>query len=99
MSTQPVSGSTSTSQTAAPFGNTGVCISLSAAIRNGPSLSAVRRAISNRSSEWFADAEVGNLPAQHRQRSEEHTSELQSLMRNSYAVFCLKKQQIEHYEM
>src|SRR3546814_6188875 len=30
----------------------------------------------------------GDLPA----RSEEHTSELQSLMRNSYAVFCLKKQ-------
>src|SRR3546814_2215283 len=26
------------------------------------------------------------------QRSEEHTSELQSLMRNSYAVLCLKKQ-------
>src|SRR3546814_2655450 len=26
------------------------------------------------------------------QRSEEHTSELQSLMRISYAVFCLKKQ-------
>src|SRR3546814_1136882 len=26
-----------------------------------------------------------------RLRSEEHTSELQSLMRNSYAVFCLKK--------
>src|SRR3546814_9243170 len=25
-------------------------------------------------------------------RSEEHTSELQSLMRNSYAVFCFKKQ-------
>src|SRR3546814_7676287 len=25
-------------------------------------------------------------------RSEEHTTELQSLMRNSYAVFCLKKQ-------
>src|SRR3546814_10297551 len=24
-------------------------------------------------------------------RSEEHTSELQSLMRNTYAVFCLKK--------
>src|SRR3546814_2919296 len=29
-------------------------------------------------------------PTRH-QRSEEHTSELQSLMRNSYAVFCLKK--------
>src|SRR3546814_7745860 len=26
-------------------------------------------------------------------RSEEHTSEIQSLMRNSYAVFCLKKKQ------
>src|SRR3546814_7353411 len=26
-------------------------------------------------------------------RSEAHTSELQSLMRNSYAVFCLKKKQ------
>src|SRR3546814_5335811 len=29
--------------------------------------------------------------AEELQRSEEHTSELQSLMRNSYAVFCLKK--------
>src|SRR3546814_7509355 len=29
--------------------------------------------------------------ARQRTRSEEHTSELQSLMRNSYAVFCLKK--------
>src|SRR3546814_9497144 len=28
-------------------------------------------------------------------RSEEHTSELQSLMRISYAVFCLKKQQLK----
>src|SRR3546814_5230732 len=26
-----------------------------------------------------------------RERSEEHTSELQSLMRTSYAIFCLKK--------
>src|SRR3546814_5030685 len=31
-------------------------------------------------------ARIGQLP-----RSEEHTSELQSLMRISYAVFCLKK--------
>src|SRR3546814_7865351 len=30
------------------------------------------------------------------QRSEEHTSELQSLMRISYAVFCLKKKSITH---
>src|SRR3546814_8415914 len=30
----------------------------------------------------------------HAKRSEEHTSELQSLMRISYAVFCLKKKNI-----
>src|SRR3546814_1353059 len=30
-------------------------------------------------------------------RSEEHTSELQSLMRNSYAVFCLKKKKKQKY--
>src|SRR3546814_1464511 len=29
-------------------------------------------------------------------RSEEHTSELQSLMRISYAVFCLKKKHVTH---
>src|SRR3546814_1802376 len=31
-----------------------------------------------------------------RRRSEEHTSELQSLMRISYAVFCLKKKNKKH---
>src|SRR3546814_2109197 len=31
-------------------------------------------------------------------RSEEHTSELQSLMRISYAVFCLKKKKHKPYE-
>src|SRR3546814_7063191 len=35
-------------------------------------------------------SEIGH-PAQGAIRSEEHTSELQSLMRISYAVFCLKK--------
>src|SRR3546814_7830614 len=34
---------------------------------------------------------AGKAEAVQRQRSEEHTSELQSLMRISYAVFCLKK--------
>src|SRR3546814_9608872 len=33
----------------------------------------------------------GLFPGISATRSEEHTSELQSLMRNSYAVFCLKK--------
>src|SRR3546814_3209632 len=32
-------------------------------------------------------------------RSEENTSELQSLMRISYAVFCLKKKKYEHKTM
>src|SRR3546814_19063670 len=41
-------------------------------------------------------ARADDRPAEHpvrsvRRRSEEHTSELQSLMRISYAVFCLKK--------
>src|SRR3546814_6683253 len=34
----------------------------------------------------------------YRRRSEEHTSELQSLMRISYAVFCLKKKKILTYK-
>src|SRR3546814_5666907 len=37
-------------------------------------------------------AEIGRR----RQRSEEHTSELQSLIRISYAVFCLKKKRKEN---
>src|SRR3546814_1414949 len=38
---------------------------------------------------FFADGEIPMT------RSEEHTSELQSLMRISYAVFCLKKKKTE----
>src|SRR3546814_3381274 len=39
----------------------------------------------------------GPRPGRH--RSEEHTSELQSLMRISYAVFCLKKKKKQHQEI
>src|SRR3546814_9702012 len=43
---------------------------------------------------------AGLIPRRHRRRaalrSEEHTSELQSLMRISYAVFCLKKKTKRH---
>src|SRR3546814_4777748 len=38
-------------------------------------------------------------PSAARSRSEEHTSELQSLMRNSYAVFCLKKKKKQHSQV
>src|SRR3546814_3624610 len=47
----------------------------------GPAGRSIRRFV------WFWRA----LFAQANRRSEEHTSELQSLMRISYAVFCLKK--------
>src|SRR3546814_4191843 len=61
-------------------------------------LGAARRALpSHRGPSELADAGLrhGSAGFAHRagarRRSEEHTSELQSLMRISYAVFCLKK--------
>src|SRR3546814_2899831 len=43
---------------------------------------------------WLQTADPNTVRHEHFvQRSEEHTSELQSLMRISYAVFCLKKKQ------
>src|SRR3546814_6777724 len=42
----------------------------------------------------LAQRQWGALPPAGCRRSEEHTSELQSLMRTSYAVFCLKKTKI-----
>src|SRR3546814_3595419 len=47
--------------------------------------------------EIFADMgfAVATGPEIEDDRSEEHTSELQSLMRISYAVFCLKKKKIQ----
>src|SRR3546814_6610266 len=45
-----------------------------------------------------AEALQGHDPRLHR-RSEEHTSELQSLMRISYAVFCLKKKRKKYKEV
>src|SRR3546814_7183146 len=40
---------------------------------------------------WLRKPHPGRHPDLFDDRSEEHTSELQSLMRISYAVFCLKK--------
>src|SRR3546814_8590163 len=45
---------------------------------------------------WPHMVERKNISIVNIARSEEHTSELQSLMRTSYAVFCLKKKQ-NHY--
>src|SRR3546814_8852594 len=42
--------------------------------------------------EWFGSSALVDMDdVELEERSEEHTSELQSLMRISYAVFCLKK--------
>src|SRR3546814_2430793 len=54
--------------------------------RKGPKVGAPDKAIEG----FLRAAGVDSLDACE-QRSEEHTSELQSLMRISYAVFCLKK--------
>src|SRR3546814_2275107 len=54
-------------------------------------LSIARRPLSGSMS-----AKTGIAPARMMARSEEHTSELQSLMRISYAVFCLKKKKKKH---
>src|SRR3546814_9002909 len=54
-----------------------------------------------RGSAWEVNPQRKSCPRYRRyrpfgHRSEEHTSELQSLMRNSYAVFCLKKKNEIH---
>src|SRR3546814_9922897 len=46
--------------------------------------------------QWRKSASPFALAINLSSRSEEHTSELQSLMRISYAVFCLKKKTIIH---
>src|SRR3546814_5320838 len=51
---------------------------------------AIRAQVAQMLSQSFL-IEHATVQTESKQRSEEHTSELQSLMRNSYAVFCLKK--------
>src|SRR3546814_6237422 len=48
-------------------------------------------ALKTRRPGWHLIRTVAGLGSMYVGRSEEHTSELQSLMRISYAVFCLKK--------
>src|SRR3546814_4238578 len=70
---------------------------LPAACRVPPSGAATRRsAASNMRKPAGSRKTVTRSPGSKRCRSEEHTSELQSLMRISYAVFCLKTKQNLH---
>src|SRR3546814_10744448 len=52
---------------------------------------AVDAAVSDAGKGFIQEHDLGFLHQHASHRSEEHTSELQSLMRISYAVFCLKK--------
>src|SRR3546814_4169886 len=49
-----------------------------------------KSAVVNSMDDAWASLDLIGLPAIIRPRSEEHTSELQSILRNSHAVFCLK---------
>src|SRR3546814_3226841 len=67
--------------------------------RNGSGKSTLMRILSGRLEPDAGDRFVqpGMRLAWLEPRSEEHTSELQSLMRLSYAVFCLKKQTEQYH--
>src|SRR3546814_413866 len=81
--------------------NTGAVSSIKAdEIRNVPTAN-VQNSLAGRIPGFFSQ-QRGGQPGRDasdyfiRGRSEEHTSELQSLMRISYAVFCLKKKKIRN---
>src|SRR3546814_2274173 len=59
--------------------------------RSGATPTAASRCCARSASSARAESWSRSIPTR---RSEEHTSELQSLMRTSYAVFCLKKKTI-----
>src|SRR3546814_2035416 len=67
----------------------------SAAVDFAPYVSPLADRIETIRARILAEAKAHGWPVAESQlddrRSEEHTSELQSLMRSSYAVFCLKK--------
>src|SRR3546814_1697984 len=52
-----------------------------------------------RAAQWLIAAVSRSHSRWPHARSEEHTSELQSLMRISYAVFCLKKKKTRHMKL
>src|SRR3546814_3936636 len=62
--------------------------------RNGlgnPDVNGFRNFVTLNGSLYVGTSSEANMGPTAGYRSEEHTSELQSLMRTSYAVFCLKK--------
>src|SRR3546814_2179484 len=68
----------------------GMATTCTARFGSGAGVASTSRGASWTVARGFADVVV-QAPSADAERSEEHTSELQSLMRISYAVFCLKK--------
>src|SRR3546814_3997815 len=62
----------------------------------GLGLAIVKHIVERHRGQLLIDSEIG-VGTRVTARSEEHTSELQSLMRISYAVFCLKKKKNNHH--
>src|SRR3546814_2599379 len=75
------------------WGNNGTQQVVQAGFLNRPSFKDDLKSLRASLNGEFADSVVSGweVGANFSRRSEEHTSELQSLMRISYAVFCLKK--------
>src|SRR3546814_10854153 len=86
-STQPHAASASTNA---------ICLSAVQPSRRGRTGAGSKAGVSNESSPTCAGEAGLRFLVMRILRSEEHTSELQSLMRTSYAVFCLKKKKSKH---
>src|SRR3546814_6490512 len=71
-------------------------VGLTLVIRNGSAELGLEKHLQMEASLGLELRPVFFEPSITKHRSEEHTSELQSLMRISYAVFCLKKKQTNH---
>src|SRR3546814_6922069 len=74
-------------------------VDLHQAIGQGMEVRPIPNMVNHETNELFFDnleIPAENLIGEEGKRSEEHTSELQSLMRNSYAVFCLTQKQIHN---
>src|SRR3546814_2330541 len=81
-----------------PFQNPAATVEVAEVAPAAPTRSRPVRPVDT-SSQIAAIGDTSDLQIETEIRSEEHTSELQSLMRISYAVFCLKKKNQRQYSI